>query len=155
MRTSIRRQLMPAGIVAAVVLVTGVPQAFSAPSRTRASISGQVTIAAPRKSPASAIGMPQVARGLPLPKGYLLVGRSATVTRGRLTTVAPNAFSLTCPRGRTIAGFATRGAVSFLPTSSAAPYGRRRARFHAAVRPGVKPGQRRRGAIYAVCFRAR
>jgi hypothetical protein len=144
---------MPLGIV--VVALSATPSAAVAvPSRTTATVSRQVTVAAPRKSPVNVVGMPQVARGLPLPRGYVLVGRSATVVRGRLTTVAPNAFALTCPRGRTIAGVGTRGAVSFLPTSSTAPFGRRRARFHAAVSPGVKPGQKRRGAIYAVCFRS-
>jgi len=150
-------------LVAAVAsLLTGVAVAGaqSGPGDTSVSVSPPVLLSNPARSPADFGGVSAVRRGKPIPKGYVAVGHRVTVTAGS-RKVYP-AFTIACPRGKTLRTFANMpGSKVVVQIVGPSPIVRERA-FDYVGKPrwavlgdyqldGKAPGTTFSGMIYGLC----
>lgn len=98
MPTAQRHQLTTAALALAAVLAAASWLAAvalaSTPSKTETSSKSQVTTKSPDKLP---VTMGKYKKGTALPKGWAVVSRKATVTRGKSGTTSKNSVKLSCP----------------------------------------------------------
>jgi hypothetical protein len=147
--SSIRFTWATAAIVAslATLAVAGIAVA-EAPADTTMSVSPRMSVAAPARSPIGFPGVPGVAAGRPLPKGYVAVARDVRITRGGETAFA--ALRMTCPNGKSWRTGAVSGdvGVSVLDRRIA---GKRSVLVLASAAPRIAAGDTATGTVFALC----
>ena len=147
--SSIRFTWATAAIVAtlATLAVAAIAMA-EAPAETTMSVSPRTTVAAPARSPIGFPGVPGVAAGRALPKGYVAVARDVRITRGGETAFA--AMRMTCPKGKSWRTGAVSGdiGVSVLDRRIA---GKRSVLVLARAAARVAAGDTATGTVFALC----
>jgi hypothetical protein len=147
--SSIRFTRAAAALVATVAALGGAAVAIAeAPADTTMSVSPRTSVAAPARSPIGFPGVPGVAAGRPLPKGYVAVARDVRITRGGETAFA--AMRMTCPAGKSWRTGAVSGdvGVSVLDRRIA---GKRSVLVLASAAPRIAAGDTATGTVFALC----
>jgi hypothetical protein len=131
----------------ATLAAAGIAMA-EAPVATTMSVSPRMSVAAPVRSPIAFPGVPGVAAGRPLPKGYVAVARDVRITRGDETAFA--AMRMTCPAGKSWRTGAVSGdvGVSVLDRRIA---GKRSVLVLASAAPHIAAGDTATGTVFALC----
>jgi hypothetical protein len=147
--SSVRTTRVSAAVAvgAATLGVAGVAIA-QAPADTTMSASPRTVVAAPAASPLDFAGVPDVAAGRPLPKGYAAVARDVRITRGGETAYV--AMRMTCPKGRTWRTGGASGAVG-LSVLDRRVAGKRSVLVLASAAGRVAAGDTATGTIFALC----
>jgi hypothetical protein len=138
-----------AALMATVAALGGAAIAIAeAPADTTMSVSPRTSVAAPARSPIGFPGIPGVAAGRPLPKGYVAVARDVRITRGGETAFA--AMRMTCPAGKSWRTGAVSGdvGVSVLDRRIA---GKRSVLVLASAAPRIAAGDTATGTVFALC----
>jgi hypothetical protein len=140
---------------AAAAAVTGIttlgvagPAIAQAPADTTMSVSPRAVVAAPAASPIDFAGVPGVAAGRALPKGYVAIARDVRITRGGETAYV--AMRMTCPKGRTWRTGGASGAVG-LSVLDRRVAGKRSVLVLASAVGRVAAGDTATGTIFALC----
>lgn len=147
--SSIRFTSAAAALVAIVAALGGAAIAIAeVPADTTMSVSPRTSVAAPARSPIGFPGVPGVAAGRPLPKGYVAVARDVRITRGGETAFA--AMRMTCPAGKSWRTGAVSGdvGVSVLDRRIA---GKRSVLVLASAVPRIAEGDTATGTVFALC----
>jgi len=138
-----------AAVMASVASLGGAGLATAeAPADTTISVSPRTFVAAPQRSPFQFPGVPGVAEGRALPKGYVAIARDVRITRGGETAFA--AMRMSCPKGKT---WRTGGASGDVGVSVLARRvaGKRSVLVLASAAPRVAVGDTATGTIHALC----
>ena len=147
--SSIRFTWATAAIVASLAAPGVAASAIAAaPADTTMSVSPRTAVAAPARSPIGFPGVPGVAAGRPLPKGYVAVARDVRITRGGETAFA--GMRMTCPNGKSWRTGAVSGdvGVSVLDRRIA---GKRSVLVLASAAPRIAAGETASGTVFALC----
>jgi hypothetical protein len=147
--SSIRFTWVAAALAATAAASGGAAIAIAeAPADTTMSVSPRTSVTAPARSPIGFPGVPGVAAGRPLPKGYVAVARDVRITRGGETAFA--AMRMTCPAGTSWRTGAVSGdvGVSVLDRRSA---GKRSVLVLASAAPRIAAGDTATGTVFALC----
>ena len=143
------RFIQAAAIVASLAALAVAGTAIAeAPADTTMSVSPRMSVAAPARSPVGFPGVPGVAAGRPLPKGYVAVARIVRITPGGETAFA--AMRMTCPQGKSWRTGAVSGdvGVSVLDRRIA---GKRSVLVLARAAARVAAGDTATGTVFALC----
>jgi hypothetical protein len=129
-----------AALTAVAVLAggSGTALAQSSEGDSTVTIGPRVTLSAGQNAPMDAPGAPQIRRGKPIPRGWVLVGRSVSGPRSGVGA----AIRFTCPDGKRLRTFGITGRVGFQSTRD---YVDHRSTVVTTV------GSRGAGTVYAVC----
>ena len=133
----------------AAALALAVPAIAAQPAAdTTIVVSPREQLAARAVSPVDFPGISVVRKGQPLPRGWVVVRRDVTITRG--AEVASGAFRMTCPKRRTWRSGTASGDIlaSVLDRSS-----RKRSVLVLASFPArdVQTGETAAGTVFALC----
>jgi hypothetical protein len=126
--------------VAAAIGITGI--AAAAPEGpTQVTIEPAATLTAGTKAPFDAPGVKAIRRGKPIPAGYVLIGQTVTIKRGKIPAGASLFFK--CPDGKRLKTFGTIGRAGFRADRD---YVNRRQTYISSF-----SGRDASGSVYAVC----
>ena len=118
---------------------------IAADTATQITVEPIASLQAGDTAPFDAAGVKAVRRGKPIPRGYVIVGRKITTTRGIPSAGA--ALYLRCPGEKRLKTLGSSGRAG-LAAADRAYVGHRSTWVRSA--PGIK-GQATTGTVYAVC----
>lgn len=134
-----------AAIAGSVALLAGTGTAVAAfTGSTEITVEPKTTVQAGEIAPFDAPGVRSIRRGKPIPSGYVLVGQTVVVKRGK--NVAGAALSFTCPGTKRLKTFGTTGSAGFLAPRSYVDH--RRTQVISFPNPKLAQSS---GTVYAVC----